>query len=301
MSFYLFFIFYCFMLQLVRQKMLTRSHPHLPLPSSTVTGIAKAVCPPLLLCHSTSGTHGYLAPEVYANTHAHGPGADYFALGVTLHELLVCSRPFDAAAIRHAGTDRGGGGGAQGLILPCGVGSSSSSSKYRHLALASLNRAPYLSSECKDFISQLLIFYPTQLRLGGLDNITGHAWFRSFEWSTCTSTFLYVPDKTDVFPRGACVQATEGDSPLPGSTHRPPLEIDFSSFSYRQAIVDKNAAGRVSHVPPLNVSHLHKQPPLDVGVWHMAQHMRSSFSLHSLEDGHGALAAQRKSDSNKSL
>ncbi|CAM9305673.1 unnamed protein product [Ectocarpus fasciculatus] len=41
-------------------------------------------------CESSSGTHGYMAPEIYAQPrHAHGPPADWFSLGVTLHEFAT--------------------------------------------------------------------------------------------------------------------------------------------------------------------------------------------------------------------
>ncbi len=37
-----------------------------------------------LVCHSTSGTHGYMAIEIYSfeNDHVHGVAADYFSLGI---------------------------------------------------------------------------------------------------------------------------------------------------------------------------------------------------------------------------
>jgi serine/threonine protein kinase len=51
-------------------------------------------------CKSTSGTHGYMAPEIYAKHHVHGRAVDYFAVGVTLHELCLGQRPFEASSIR---------------------------------------------------------------------------------------------------------------------------------------------------------------------------------------------------------
>ena len=82
-----------------------------------------------LLCHSTSGTHGYMAIEIYSfeNDHEHGVAADYFSLGmrslliitysfvvgykllcigVTMHEFLTGRRPFDShrlQAFKHPG------------------------------------------------------------------------------------------------------------------------------------------------------------------------------------------------------
>ena len=61
-------------------------------------GVAKFI--PTGECRSTSGTHGYMSPEIYAPGHRHGVTSDYFAIGVTLHELVVGSRPFDGMALK---------------------------------------------------------------------------------------------------------------------------------------------------------------------------------------------------------
>jgi len=45
-------------------------------------------------CRSTSGTHGYMPPELYRPPHSHGAPADWFALGVTLYELVLGRKPF---------------------------------------------------------------------------------------------------------------------------------------------------------------------------------------------------------------
>jgi serine/threonine protein kinase len=42
-----------------------------------------------IIIRSTSGTHGYMAPEVYIPPHKHGTTAEWFSLGVTLHEMLT--------------------------------------------------------------------------------------------------------------------------------------------------------------------------------------------------------------------
>ncbi len=57
-------------------------------------------------CKSTSGTHGYMSPEIYASGHLHGRPADIFAMGVTLHELTIGSRPFEGAAVKEYATAR---------------------------------------------------------------------------------------------------------------------------------------------------------------------------------------------------
>lgn len=73
-------------------------------------------------CRSTSGTHGYMviifsnsmtlyfhhklicnfwqAPEIYLPHHRHGTAADWFALGVTLHEFVTGRRPFETSKLQ---------------------------------------------------------------------------------------------------------------------------------------------------------------------------------------------------------
>ena len=48
-----------------------------------------------LTCKESSGTPSYMAPEIYTKSHEHGPCADFFALGVMLHEFLFFTRPYE--------------------------------------------------------------------------------------------------------------------------------------------------------------------------------------------------------------
>lgn len=50
------------------------------------------------------------APEIYLPHHRHGTAADWFALGVTLHEFVTGRRPFETSklqAFRNGETNAG--------------------------------------------------------------------------------------------------------------------------------------------------------------------------------------------------
>ncbi len=51
-------------------------------------------------CRSTSGTHGYMPPEIYKGDHTHGTAAQWFSAGITLHEFVVGRRPFEAQRLQ---------------------------------------------------------------------------------------------------------------------------------------------------------------------------------------------------------
>merc|ERR1711991_273389 len=92
-------------------------------------------------CYSTSGTHGYMAPEVYLAGYGvfHGRTADFFSAGVMLYEFLLGKRPFSVdhfKRIRSLGTAPG-------------------------IDLTSLWKLRHVSIHCKQFISQLLMIHPT--------------------------------------------------------------------------------------------------------------------------------------------
>ena len=78
---------------------------------------------------------GYMAPEVYVlPRHVHGFPSDWFALGVTLHELVTGRRPFESRILK----------GCANGVLPM------------MFNLQYLNECSYLSSQCKNFITRLL-------------------------------------------------------------------------------------------------------------------------------------------------
>ena len=125
-------------------------------------------------CFSTSGTHGYMAPEVYlaGYGHFHGKTADYFSAGVMLYECLLGKRPF---CIDHFKSIRSLGA-APGIDLTV------------------LWKSKHVSIHCKQFISHLLMVHHTHRPLNFLQ-IKSHPWFlsTSFDWSAVVKGTMRSP------------------------------------------------------------------------------------------------------------
>ncbi len=126
-------------------------------------------------CYSTSGTHGYMAPEVYLAGYGifHGRTADLFSTGVLLFEFLLGKRPFDIdrfKRIRSLGTAPG-------------------------IDLTALWKLKHVSIHCKQFISQLLTVHPTHRLFNFSNEIQFHPWFRSssFDWSSLSDGNMQSP------------------------------------------------------------------------------------------------------------
>jgi serine/threonine protein kinase len=77
----------------------------------------------------------FQAPEIYLEHHRHGTAADWFAVGVTLHEFVTGRRPFQASTLQAF---------RRGETKPS-------------LTLEFLESLDYLSDDCKDFIASLLV------------------------------------------------------------------------------------------------------------------------------------------------
>ena len=115
----------------------------------------------------TSGTPGYMAPEVlYRQTH--GPEVDLFAVGVIVYELMNGSRPYrgrNRADVREA-------------IVARQVQVTKSS----------------WSAEAVDFCNQLIQRQP-QKRLGfrGIQEVKAHPWMRSVDWTALFAQAVPAP------------------------------------------------------------------------------------------------------------
>ena len=118
-----------------------------------------------------------MAPEIYTGIHKHGPSADYFALGITLHEMICGRRPFESNRLQ-----------AFRLNL---------NDSLRPVFVETTN---YVSESCKAFIVALLNPKATR-RLGathGFEEIIRHKWIgRNIDWELLRWGLLpapYIPD-----------------------------------------------------------------------------------------------------------
>ena len=124
----------------------------------------------------TSGTPGYMAPEVMCRQN-HGVAVDYFALGVIVHEFMLRKRPY--------------------------VGKSRKEVKEqifaRQVQLRRQDIPPGWSMEAADFVNKLLERRPRE-RLGfnGPAEVKNHAWLRGFPWGKLIEKKLPAPYRPEI-------------------------------------------------------------------------------------------------------
>lgn len=121
--------------------------------------------------NETSGTPGYMAPEVLFHKN-HGKPADYFALGIIAYELMTGSRPYlgnNRKEIRDAIIQK------QVQVHPSNI---------------PLGWSPKVC----DFINQLLHRKPDN-RLGnkGIEDIKNHPWLSDINWEKLVNKELNAP------------------------------------------------------------------------------------------------------------
>eukprot|EP01034_Spumella_vulgaris_P024508 gene24508-30862_t len=187
-------------------------------------GVAK-ILPNIEDCRSTSGTHGYMAPEIYMHEHIHGTPAEWFATGITLHEFVTGRRPFEVHKLQ----------AFRGLSVPD-----------EPLEMDFMDtQCDHLSATCKDFLRALL--EPSHKRRlgggkGGLNSIRRHAWFRGVDWTAIENQTNPVPLRPDIShgPRSE-VNEEELKRVTAQLAAAPPLcdeeQMIFKDYEYRTAFL----------------------------------------------------------------
>ena len=150
----------------------------------TDLGIAKQTTNQI--SNDTSGTPGYMAPEVL-NGQNHTFSVDYYALGIICYELMMGVRPYmgDKNEIKEK-------------ILS------------KQILIKNHEIPDGWSNESADFINCLIQRKPNN-RLGhnGINHIKNHKWFNGFSWSDLYNmkiTSPYIPSDLDNYDDDFCSQ-----------------------------------------------------------------------------------------------
>jgi len=119
----------------------------------------------------TSGTPGYMAPEVMCR-HNHGVAVDYYAVGVIAYECMMGKRPY-------VGRDRKE---IRDQILA------------KQVQLRRSDIPEGWSVEAADFINRLIQRKPmNRLGLNGPHEVKNHPWFKDFPWQKLHDKGLQSP------------------------------------------------------------------------------------------------------------
>ena len=146
-------------------------------------GIAKKYSP--FNGKDTSGTMGYIAPEVLRGDN-HSYCVDFYAIGIIAYEFLFGNRPYLARTKREL----------RELILT-------------HQAQVNVEELPSdWSHESADFINKLIQRKPKK-RLGynDINDIKQHKWFADFDWNSLQNLSIkspYIPKRVDNFDKKYC-------------------------------------------------------------------------------------------------
>ena len=163
----------------------------------------------------TSGTVGYLAPEVLCNEN-HNFSIDYYAVGIITYELAYGHRPY-IGKTKHE---------VKQLIL----------TRQAHVEYDDLPDG--YQNEAADFINKLIQRKPKN-RLGkdSINQVINHPWLKGFDWESMKKKTLkahYIPKDGDNFDKKYCLQnnkmGTETIERYKKITNEPNYDIIFKNF-----------------------------------------------------------------------
>ena len=186
----------------------------------------------------TSGTVGYLAPEVLCNEN-HNYSIDYYAIGIIAYELAYGHRPY-IGKTKHE---------VKQLIL----------TKQAHLEYDDLPDG--YQDEAADFINKLIQRKPKN-RLGkdSINEVINHPWLRSLDWAKIKNKSLrayYIPKEGDNYDKKYCLQKNKmGEETIERYKEiisDPNYDIIFRNFDCEKVpdelkIINDNVAGDTNNV-----------------------------------------------------
>ncbi|CAD8135360.1 unnamed protein product [Paramecium octaurelia] len=172
--------------------------------------------------HETSGTPGYMAPEVMCRQN-HGVAVDYFALGIIIHECILGKRPY--------------------------TGKSRQEIRDQIIAKqAAITEVPQgWSVEAISFANALMQRKP-QSRLGcnGPEEVKNHPWFKNIKWTDYEKKHIgspFIPDeKLENYLKSNQLESLEDQSIL----HSEQVQQQFFGYEHLHQL-----NGIPLYVPPI--------------------------------------------------
>ncbi|GMH72598.1 hypothetical protein TrVE_jg12589 [Triparma verrucosa] len=170
-------------------------------------GISSFVDKKTMVCNDSSGTLGYMAPEVYRKGHKHNVASESFSLGVCLHELVCLRRPYenewikDNAALIKTLMPTTRSKMEEGIT---GKMSDHPEGKVEILPESYKGQTADSSDEMRDICEKLLTLKPSR-RLGnkGMKEVKAHKYFDGFDFDKCEEQKMAAPFLPDTSVRNA--------------------------------------------------------------------------------------------------
>lgn len=155
-------------------------------------GISQRVRPEALEYSGSSGTVGYMAPEIFTRSKKHGAAADWFAAGCTLHYLVTGTSIFGQGSDNKPKRQED----LQAAIAA-----------FPKITLAEGKKGP-LPPDLAELLTGLLTLDPAK-RTASLEAVRGAKWYGSFDWAALEAKKMAPPWKPDC-TRANC-ELNEGD------------------------------------------------------------------------------------------
>ena len=202
-------------------------------------------------CRSTSGTHGYMAPEMYvAPGYRHGTPADWFAVGVTLFELLVGQRPFDSKTLKNNQCKEGGVYQLYtGFMSP--QEGSDLSVECQHFLRGLLHPRPDMRLSMPQLSSKIHRLKDSNKHTSSSHNVLEQPWLRHMNWEMLYHRALPAPLIPDLFLVRSCLSTSDAHVVLEEHLQTQAV-AESDQVHFAEYFLDKQNTG-----PPL----LESRPP----------------------------------------
>lgn len=165
----------------------------------------------------TSGTPGYMAPEVICRQN-HGLIADLFALGVIVYELMLRRRPYVGRNRKEI----------RDLILA------------KQVQIRSQDLPSHWSSEAANFCNRLIQRKPAnRLGFNGIQEVKAHPWLQHVDWtSIANKTFPspYIPQASENFDGKVAAQEWKDDEVMMLAAAKQSAQSLFEGYFYDEKL-----------------------------------------------------------------